>query len=100
MTKHWKPIADTTYYLSSDRLNWIVARRVKRAKCKSFPDGFDYLDKTYHSKLSEAFQRVFDEVTRLTETKTLEELLRVYRETEAMLKRALDVDFEEERSAA
>ena len=100
MPKLWKKIGDTNYYVASDRLNWIVARRVKRKKCKSFPDGYAYLDETYHNKLSSAFQRVYDEVTRTAETKTMQDLLRVCKRTEAMLKKALDVDFKDEKSAA
>lgn len=100
MKNKWKQICNSNYYLSSDRLNWIVARRVKRKKCKSFPDGHDYIDQTYHNKLSGAFQRVYNEITRLADTETLDELLKVCKRTETMLKRVLDVDFKEERTAA
>lgn len=100
MTQKWKRIADTDYYLSSDRLNWIVAHCIKCLKSKSHPDGHKFVHETYHPTLAFAFKRVFDEVTRMAEMETLEELLRVCEETYEMLRRALKYDFDGWKTAA
>ncbi|MCX6645110.1 MAG: hypothetical protein NTY09_01940 [bacterium] len=100
MDNRWKQIGNTDYYLSSDRLNWTVAHRIKCQKSKSHPDGHKLVHETYHPELKGAFKRVFDETTRLAETDTIQDLLRTCDETYEMLKRALKYDFKDYKSAA
>jgi hypothetical protein len=100
MTSKWKQITDTDYYLSSDRLNWVVAHRIKCQKCKSHPDGYKFVHESYHNDLPGAIKRAFDETTRLAETDTIQDLLRTCDETYEMLKRVLKYDFKEVKSAA
>lgn len=100
MSKQHIKIGNTDYYLSSDRLNWIVSRRVECSISKSFPYGYKFVDETYHHELVGAFKRVFDETVRMAKVKTLPELLRVCEQTYEMLKRALKYDFKDEKSAA
>lgn len=97
MPDHWIQIGQTNYYLKSDRLNWVVARRVKCKKGKSNPDGYKFVDLSYHGALSSAFQRVFDETIRLADAETIQDILRICEETHAMLCEVLDRDFEEKR---
>jgi len=99
MADNWIRVGQTDYYLKSDRLNWIVARRVKCKKCKSFPDGHKFADFTYHAELSGAFKRIFDETTKLAEAETIQDILRVCEETYAMLQRVLDYDFSEKHKS-
>ena len=100
MPENWIRVGKTDYSLKSDRLNWIVARRVKCEKSKSYPDGYKHVHETYHSELSGAFKRIFEETTKLAEAKTMQDILRVCEETYATLKRVLDYDFKGLKSAA
>jgi len=100
MAKNWIQVGQTDYYIKSDRLNWIVARRVECRKCKSYPDGFKYVDETYHPKLHYAFEHIFDEMAMLAPAETIEDILRVCEETHAMLRRVLEYDFKDVKSAA
>jgi len=99
MPQNWIPVGKTDYYIKSDRLNWIVARRVKCQKTKSNPDGCKFVHETYHPKLSGAFARIFDETTKLAEAKTMRDILRVCEQTYAMLREVLDYDFSEKHKS-
>jgi len=94
MPDNWVQIGRTSYVLKADRMSWIVARRVKCEKTKSFPEGYKFTDFTYHPELRGAFKRVFDETVRLTEAETIQDILRVCEETYAMLREVLDRDFD------
>ncbi len=100
MPANWLRIGRTDFFLKSDRLNWIVARRDKGKKSKVRPDGHKYTDLTYHDKLSGAFERIFDETVKLAEVKSIHEIQRACKETYDMLKEVLDYDFKERKSAA
>lgn len=100
MSNKWKQIGDTDYFLSSDRLNWIVAHRIKCEKSKSHPDGRKFVHESYYPDLAGAFKRVFDEITRLADAETIEDILRICDETYEMLKRVLKYDFKDVKSAA
>ena len=100
MPANWIQIGRSNLFLKSDRLNWIVARRDKCEKSKSHPDGYRYADLTYHDKLSGAFERVYDEITKITSADSIEDILRICDETYAMLRRVLDKDFKDFKSAA
>jgi len=93
MAENWIRIGKSNYFLKSDRLCWTVSRKVGCEKSTSFPDGYKYVDFTYHSTLSNAFQRVFDESVRLSDCETVQDLLRIVEETHRMLKEILDRDF-------
>ena len=99
MSENWIRVGRTNYHIKSDRLNWTVARRLKCKKTKSNPEGYKYADHSYHSSLSSAFQRVFDETVKLSEARTMQDILRVCEETYAMLREVLDYDFSEMRSS-
>ncbi len=100
MSESWTRVGKTDYYIKSDRLNWIVARRVPCKKSKSFPDGHKLVNETYHPQLSSAFKRIFEETTKLAPAKTVQDILRVCEETYTMLKEVLDYDFKDVKSAA
>jgi hypothetical protein len=100
MSENWIRVGKTDYFIKSDRLNWIVARQIKCEKCKSFPDGRKLVHETYHNDLKGAFKRIFEETTKLAEAKTMQDILRVCEETYAMLKRVLEYDFKDLKSAA
>ena len=99
MMDKWIQVGETDYFLKGDRLNWIVARRVKCSVSERLPDGFNFVDFTYHGKLSGAFQRIFDETVRLAEYRSIEDLLRIIEESHAMLKDILDREFAETSGA-
>jgi len=94
MTENGIRIGKSNYYLKSDRQCWTVSRRVKCQKAKSFPDGFKFADYSYHSTLSDAFKRIFDETVKLSEYESIQDLLRIVDETHQMLKEILDRDFD------
>ncbi|HEX9743952.1 MAG TPA: hypothetical protein VGB30_00860 [bacterium] len=94
MSQKWIQIADTHYYFKSDRLNWIVARRTKAKDSSSFPDGWKFVDYTYHSTLSNAFKRAFDETVRLSDYQSIDDLLNITEKTYMMLRKQLDRDFD------
>lgn len=95
MAKNWLQVGSTYYYIRSDRLNWTVAQRIKCKASNSHPEGYKYVHETYHQDLPAAFQRIFDEIVRLTDVETIEELLEVCKTTHEMLKRVLKFDFKE-----
>ena len=97
MPDHWIQIGRTNYYIKSDRLNWVVSRRVQCKKSKTRPDGHKFVDLSYHPKLSGAFKRVFDETIRLAEAETIQDILRICEETHKMLCEVLDRDFKVDR---
>jgi len=100
MADNYVRIGRTDFYLKSDRLNWIVARRVRCERSKSYPDGYKMLHETYHNRLSGAFERVFSEITKTAAVESIEDILRVCRETFTMLRQVLDYDFSEKKTAA
>ena len=96
----WIQIGRTKYFLKADRLNWIIARRVKCRMSGSHPTGYKFVHETYHAELSGAFKRVFDETIRLAEAETIQDILRICEETHEMLREVLDRDFSEKRSSS
>jgi hypothetical protein len=100
MSENWVRIGKSDYSIKSDRLNWVVARRVKCENSKSYPDGFKHMHETYHPELRGAFKRIFEETIKLADAATLQDILGVCEETYAMLKRALEYDFKDFKSAA
>jgi len=87
-------VGETNYYLKSERNCWIVYRRVRCKVTKSFPEGFKSVDYTYHPTLSGAFRRIFDETVRLSDFKSIQDLLQIVDETHTMLKEILERDFD------
>jgi len=100
MAKNWIQIDRTEYWLKSDRLNWVVARRKKCKVTKSHPDGYKFVNETYHSTLEYAFQEVFEEIIKLADAEIIHDILQVCEETHAMLNHVLKYDFKAEKSAA
>ena len=100
MADNYVRIGRTDFYLKSDRLNWIVARRVKCERSKSYPTGYKMVHETYHNQLEGAFGRVFSEITKTAAAESIDDILRVCRETFTMLRQVLDYDFSDKRTAA
>ena len=96
MTDRWIEIENTGYCLKGDRMCWTVSRKVACKKSPSFPSGFKHTDLTYHTTLTDVFRRIFEESIRISEYKSIQELLRIVEQTHQLLKKTLDRDFKSE----
>jgi len=89
MTEKWVQVGYTDYYIKSDRLSWTVARQVKRDPLKNKGADHAYVEQTYHANIQQVAEELLDRKAKDLPVKTLNDIIKAYRQAHDWVKREL-----------
>jgi len=90
MSDSWIQIGSTDYYIKkSDRYCWTVAKRVKRDPSKNKGVDHAHIEQTYHANIRQVAEELLDRKAKDMPVKTLNDIIKAYRQAHDWVKREL-----------